>query len=345
MKRSIKILSATIMFWGLNAITAFPQDAQGTLIWENGYETIKGLIAWPNGSQIVLDTENKKNGNSSILFTADNNCTVYAYLPMKSNYKYHISLWYKADKTPISRNGILCNFNKKGEGNGSAGNKLLPFENINADKQWHEFSADFVSLPETAVCQFQTCFYRTNASVNIDDIKLYELGSASKEELQVVSGSKEGDTTKGSEVQPFTNGDFEDKSSGWSPWFKPEEASFAIDTNEKHSGTASLLISGDAPGRHFLARKVAVTPGSTYKVSFWVKTSEANENCAVACDFFPVNTKPRPYVGLEKMRGSRPWTQYSFYAEAPAGAKGAYLCLIHGSGKIWFDDIEFTEEQ
>jgi hypothetical protein len=145
----------------------------------------------------------------------------------------------------------------------------------------------------------------------------------------------------------FANGGFEQGKSGWTTWFKPNEAKWRIDKAEKHSGEASVLIYGDNPGRHFLVRKLeALTPGATYKISFWVKTEnnvKSNKKLpgfsAVTFDFFPSNAQPRPYSELYKMRGTKPWKQYILYAKAPADNKGAFLCLIHDGGKIWFDDI------
>ena len=144
----------------------------------------------------------------------------------------------------------------------------------------------------------------------------------------------------------LVNGGFEKLESGWSPWFKDYEASWCIDKVERKSGKCSVRLNSEDEGRHFLVCKVPVSSGTTYKVSFWVKTDgNTKGQSAVSFDFRPKNAKPRSYKGLPKMRGSKPWTTCAFYAEAPTGATAAYLCLIATSGTIWFDDITVVEEK
>ncbi|MCC7517670.1 MAG: carbohydrate binding domain-containing protein [Verrucomicrobiae bacterium] len=337
----------------LTAATVAPGE-EGTEVSSNDFESLQGLAAWPAGTPLHLDSENPKSGRSSIQFMPATGCSAYWYVKLEPETKYRIKLFYRMDRPTLPRHGILFQFSKRDGETGGLGSVLFSFDKeseLVADDQWHEMVREFVTPAETQSCRLQLAFYRTPSTVNIDALTLSLLGPASKEGPAKTASAPPPATPPSPAATPkefeFSNGDFEAGTAGWSPWFKPEQAQWRIDEAEKRSGKASVLIEGTTPGRHFLVRTIeGIKPKATYKVAFWVKTEGfTTGDAAVTCDLEPVNAKPRPYCDLAKMRGSQPWQLFEFYVEVPEGARKARLCLIHASGKIWFDDITFAEEK
>ncbi|MEM1209173.1 MAG: carbohydrate binding domain-containing protein [Planctomycetota bacterium] len=320
-------------------------EPAASVIYENDFEQIRGLSAWPGGAVIILDGEDPKSGLSSISFGPDSNYVAYVFLDVEPNHRYSVSLDYRADRAPLDRNGVKVNFNREDGGNGSAGKHEMSFGSITTDNAWHAFEGTFVTPPDAVKIQFILDFYRTGANVFIDNLVIRDLGEASDE-------AQAPDTTS-TTPKPDDSGagntklgeDLSESDRGWSAWFKPDQASFAIDTDQKRSGEGSIRITG-ADDRHILAHKIKVEPGAIYKITFAAKTEgDKIGNSAVTFDFFPTNAEPRPYIGLKQMAGDKPWEEFTFYAEAPADAEGAYLSLIHNSGTIWFDDIRVEEDE
>lgn len=337
------LIYTVIAMLGMVGTTAAQEN---TTISEQNFESAEGISTWPGGTRVVLDDQDPKSGSSSIYFNQDNNYSAYWYIDVKPGYEYDLSLAIRSTGKPLERNGIKINFNKEGEGNGSAGSETMSFGDILADGQWHEFEGGFVVPADAVRIQVILDLFRTQAQVHIDDVVIREIGPVepgSEPAGQKASSASEGSTDEG--TAPFENGDFSDGTTGWTPWFKPEQATYALDTDYKHSGDASMRITGP-DDRHILAQKIAVEPGAVYKITFWASTKgDKVGNSAVTLDFYPTNAVPRPYLGLQQMTGDKPWEEFTFYAEAPADAEGAYLCLIHNSGTVWFDDIRVEEDQ
>jgi hypothetical protein len=311
--------------------------AEETPLFQSGFEASKGILFWPNGAVVTLDSKNFKSGASSISFTPDNNYVAYWYLDVKPAHRYKVTLWYRADKKMLARNGVAINFNLPGQGNGSGGRTNLSFGENKADSEWHEFEATFDVPEKVTKVQFLVDLFRTIAAVNIDDLKVTEVGPTPESAKAAPAAPTNTDT--------FSNGDFSQGLTKWSPWFKDEEAKAVVDNENKHEGKSSVRMTGGA-GRHMLAQRVSVTPGALYTISFWARTeNDTTGNSAVAFDFQPTNAAPRPYRGLESLKGSVDWKQFSFEAEAPADAKFAYLCLIHGGGTINFTDVRVVENK
>lgn len=307
-------------------------------IFNHEFESSTGIFFWPNGTSVSLDTKELKSGKSSINFTPDNNYSAYWYFDVEPSQRYKVSFWYRADKKILARNGVSVNFNLPGQGNGSGGRAELSLGDGKADGQWHEYEATFDVPEKVTRVQFMLNFYRTIATVNIDDLKVIPAGptpdsaKAAKPAAPVAS-------------EEFSNGNFSQGLAKWSPWFKDGEATAVVDNENKRDNKPSVRLTGGA-GRHILAQRVAVEPGQIYNVSFWARTeNDTAGNSAVTFDFQPTNAAPRPYKGLESMKGSVDWKQFSFQVEAPADAKAAYLCLIHGGGAINFADIRVEAEK
>ncbi len=149
--------------------------AEGKLLKHWNFESSEGMMKWPEGTTVELDEEEFKQGKKSIVFTPDNGYCVYFYTPVAAGKEYSVNFWYKADKTPIKRCGVLVNFAKPDGGNNSAGSQLLSLSDIcEPDNQWHQANFKFTAPPDAVKAQIQLAFYRTNATVFIDDFKFYD---------------------------------------------------------------------------------------------------------------------------------------------------------------------------
>ncbi len=185
MKKMILMLTALCMAAGAaETATDNPTKAQapqgGILLKSINFESPSGFSKWPADSQVELDTEDFKEGKSSIVFTPDNHYVAYFYQKLTPGHEYVITCWAKMDTEPIKRCGIGVNFAKQGGANSSAGNVNFPFaELIPADNEWHFCKVTF-KAPENAVRgQVMLSLLRTNATVFIDDFKLYDMSAKS----------------------------------------------------------------------------------------------------------------------------------------------------------------------
>ena len=183
MKKILIILSALCLVAGTSANAAGdPAEAPagGVLLKSVDFETPAGFSPWPEDSQIELDTEEFKSGKSSIVFTPDNNFVAYFYQKLIPGHEYVITCWVKTDVEPIKRCGIGVNFAKEGGGNSSAGSVLFPFaELMKADNEWHFCKVTFKAPAEAVRGQVMLSLYRSNATVFVDDFKLYDMSAKS----------------------------------------------------------------------------------------------------------------------------------------------------------------------
>ncbi len=309
-------------------------------IFNHEFENSTGIFFWPNGTSVTLDAKEFKSGKSSITFTPDNHYTAYWYVDVEPSQRYKVSFWYRADKKMLARNGVSVSYNLPGQGNGSGGRTEISLGEGKADSQWHEFEATFDVPEKVTRTQFMLNFFRTIATVNIDDLKLTLVGPTPESAKTAKPAA-----TAAVATEAFSNGNFSEGLAKWSPWFKDGEATAVVDNENKHDGKPSVRLSGEA-GRHILAQRVAVEPGQVYTISFWARTeNDTVGNSAVTFDFSPTNAVPRPYQGLPSLKGSVEWKKFSFQAEAPADAKFAYVCLIHGGGTINFADVKVEADK
>ena len=186
MTRKIMILLGIVLV--ICNITLNTNATEKTIIYQNNFESDKDLSSWPQGVKVILDKESRKSGISSLIFTPDHNSAVYFYPKIKPGYKYEVTLWYKANKIPITRNGVTINFNKKSGSNGSAGTKEMSFKKITANNQWQKFTEEFIIPEDAASCQFILNFYRTDAIINIDDLQIYAIRPATIEKITNSAG-------------------------------------------------------------------------------------------------------------------------------------------------------------
>lgn len=149
----------------------------GKVLSQQDFETRQGILAWPN-VPVLLDTQIFKSGKSSIQFTPDNNYDAYWYLKVDSGHRYKVSLWYRADKKMLARNGVSINFNLPGQGNGSGGRASLSFGANQADSEWHQYESTFDVPLGVTNAQFMLDFFRTISTVNIDDLTITDIGAS-----------------------------------------------------------------------------------------------------------------------------------------------------------------------
>lgn len=184
MKKILVLLSSFCLALGAQESTSAegaPQAPQGGILLKSlNFESNAGFSKWPGDAQVELDPEEFKEGKSSIVFTPDNNYVAYFFQKLVPGHEYVITCWAKMDAEPIKRCGIGVNFAKQGGGNSSAGSVIFPFaELMPADNEWHFCKVTF-KAPEGAVRgQVMLSLLRTNATVFVDDFRLYDMSAKS----------------------------------------------------------------------------------------------------------------------------------------------------------------------
>ena len=103
------------------------------------------------------------------------------------------------------------------------------------------------------------------------------------------------------------------------------------------------------PGSWFQSRRMAVTPGVTYRIEFWARTINTS-NAGVWIHFFDSNWKPiaqpgRPPFSIQILPESTDWTVYRLDVLAPVNAQSITLavrCNKQQSTLADFDDFSIT---
>ncbi len=312
------------------------------VVFHTGFEELKGWNCWPKGKEFEIDKNVFREGQSSLKIS-DKDIVVYTYIQVKENTNYQVNFWYRT-KEVTGEIGLNLNFNKKGGGNGSAGYKYIPISSV-SNKEWEKFSVEFTTPPETFMCQFGF-LSKASGTIWIDELTIYE-GTEKKQVSEIEdTKNKTGEISSYGNLIKNSGFEIDDNHDGfpdnWSTWIKDSNASWCIDKEVSHTGKSSLKIQAEVPGRYFVVQRITgLQPGKTYLLKFWVKTENLEGDAAVTCDYGPVAAKPRPYVSLLKMQGSKDWKEFTNYSTVPIGSTWADICLIHTKGTIWFDDIEF----
>jgi hypothetical protein len=139
---------------------------------------------------------------------------------------------------------------------------------------------------------------------------------------------------------------FEVDAEEWSP----TGGTAARSTAQQHGDTASLLLTvSGSPSQAYVRHPfVAVTPGTTYYVSFWVYSPSGYADAGRAVDYFDSagaylsGTYPGGVV-----LAAATWTQFTFTSTAPVGAAYAAYGPTLGTNPpngttLYLDDVEFS---
>jgi hypothetical protein len=155
------------------AVAAAP--ASGQLVKSFNFSNSSGWTKWPKANTIEIEKATGSNDKNSVVFTPDNNYCLYYYQRFKPSMTYQVNFFWKADKMPYKRCGFTLYFTSKGGKRGDKGVKNISLSSLGAiSEQWQAGSFTFV-FPEGAyTCQFMLNFYRSNAVVQIAELKIYE---------------------------------------------------------------------------------------------------------------------------------------------------------------------------
>lgn len=313
--------------------------AEGRLLRSFDFEKEAGLQKWPGDAVMELDPEAPQQGKSSIVFTPDNNYVAYFYQNMVPGREYAVKFWYKADKLPIKRCGILLNFTKKGGKNGDAGTQLFSLADFGtANDEWHEQTLKFTAPPETANCQVQLAFYRTNATVNIDNLRLYDAGAPAAES---VAPGKVVSTGKLLKQVDFAS------AAGLQKW--PVESVFDLRQPDGKDGRAAIAFMPDSSYSAYFYQQLA--PGE-YSIEFdWKANETPIARCAMILFFTSKGGKRGdlgnttvPLSTLGEADGGWKHASFKFTVPANAGASQVMMAMYRTNTPVYIADLKIFQE-
>jgi len=124
-----------------------------------------------------------------------------------------------------------------------------------------------------------------------------------------------------------------------------------LDTAEKLSGKQSLRLTFDGkhnPGEDVACALGAVTPGTKYLFSGWVKTKDLTGDQGIRFHLKSVGNGQIPMATTRAILGTTPWTSVEQVWTAGSDVHGVEVCIsrepstnpdIHISGDAWVDDV------
>ena len=142
------------------------------------------------------------------------------------------------------------------------------------------------------------------------------------------------------------NGGFERGLEGWAHFSEPLGG---VVENERHSGQASLRVTGRSENYRYLNQaSVPLVPGETYTLSAWIKCAGFERAGAEAQVLNLTNYGWTKSAQLSPLHPDEDWTYHSVTFEAPptseANGRPAYTLVvfwpINSAGTLWIDDIQ-----
>ena len=316
-------------------------SAQGRLLKNLDFESTNGIQQWPADAVLELDPEEAKQGKSSIVFTPDNHYVAYFYQKLVPGHKYRITFWAKMDKAPIKRCGISIAFAKKSGGNGSAGRETFSLADLApADNAWHECSVEFTAPPETFNSQVMLAMHRTNAVVNIDDFKLYDMS------LEAPKSVEKGTVTSKGELQKsvsFTN------ATGLMKW--PANVAFDFQNPDGPEGRSAIVFT---PAASYSAYFYQQLSRGKYTIEFdWKADETPIKRCALIVFFTSPGGKRGdlgqaniPLASLGEADGS--WKHAAVPITVPEGTgkvSQIMLAMYRTNTPIYISDLKVYREE
>lgn len=163
--------------------------------------------------------------------------------------------------------------------------------------------------------------------------------------------------------EAITNGDFESavRSSesvrfDWRVYRPDGKIDVAIDSSTQQSGKRSLrftLRGFSKPNFHALTQSVAVMPGASYRLSFWLRTEDLRSGSMPLFEVRNASDDSINAVSSSFPSGTNPWQKLSVEFTVPDTSDGVFLlpgrepcpgeCPI--SGIFWLDSFELSRLQ
>ncbi len=124
-----------------------------------------------------------------------------------------------------------------------------------------------------------------------------------------------------------------------------------LDTTEKLSGKQSLRLTFDGkhnPGADVACSWGAVTPGTKYLFSGWMKTKDVTGDQGVRFHLKSIGNNQIPLAVTREIHGTTSWSSIEQDWTATPGVHGVQVCIsrepstnpdIHISGDAWVDDV------
>lgn len=171
-------------------VTAFACVAfgEGKLLKALPFEDPKEIQTWPGDCTVELDDEEKTQGKTSIVFTPDNNFCAYFWQKLTPGKTYTASFMVKADKAPIPRITFAVNFkNSNGKPAGAFSKPIRDL--VPCDDKWHPATVSFAAPAGACRGQVMLAMFRSNATIFIDDFKLYEGGAGDVPAVKATAAS------------------------------------------------------------------------------------------------------------------------------------------------------------
>lgn len=146
--------------------------SQGTLFKEVNFKD-RSLYRDPKGEMQIGHDD--AIGKDFIQFTPENNYSAYFYMKPAPGKKYAVEFLYRADGEVIKRCGFTWFFTSKGGKRGDCGKEHISLSSLpDSNGRWRPGSFHFTVPENTDSCQFIVNFFRSNANVDIADLKFYQ---------------------------------------------------------------------------------------------------------------------------------------------------------------------------
>ncbi len=155
------------------------------------------------------------------------------------------------------------------------------------------------------------------------------------------------------EAPALKNGGFEeargDMATGWGFQDGPGKVSF-IDRAERHSGSASLRFEAAAPNPDSpnwrINQKLAVKPWRYYRLSFWIKTRDLDNNGSMNCALLPPAEPGRSLSHLSlNVERTQDWKLHQVTFNSLGNSEVLAYFGLWGAkmGAFWLDDVKIEE--
>lgn len=136
-------------------------------------------------------------------------------------------------------------------------------------------------------------------------------------------------------------------------WFKPE-VKFVLDKQDKHSGEFSAAIFIDEQTERLkkfgppnwaqdITKNIPV--GKKIKLTGYIKTENVRGIAPIGVQCWNLEEKKMNNFGTTQFKdpvfGTTDWTKVSFTMKVPENTdKIRILCMLSGTGRVWFDDVK-----
>lgn len=141
------------------------------------------------------------------------------------------------------------------------------------------------------------------------------------------------------------NPGFESPLDDWSIDIYGAKAQVVLDREITHGGNSSLRIAATAPSDTALGQELKLTPGQSYQLTGWVKTSGLDPKGSPVFGTLQVQHSGGggTIASGANHQGDNDWTQVSLFFQSPPSGNVRVVVFFVGFGKgtgtAWFDDL------